>query len=201
MHWRRKWQPIPVFLPGESQGRGSPVGGRLWVRTELDTTERLHFHFHFMNYTRASLVAQTVNNLPAMQKTWVRSLGWEDPLVHGMATHSSILAWRISLTGKPGRLQSMGLQRVGQDWVANHSAAHELHTVGSCRRWEDLYLGENLDQKKQINDTYLSFVLFLLSFFLKTHILWARYIYLNDTCLHIVLFPDIVSCQVLTETL
>ena len=45
MHWRRKWQPTPVFLPGESQGRGSLVGCLLWGRTELDTTERLHFHF------------------------------------------------------------------------------------------------------------------------------------------------------------
>ena len=44
-HWRRKWQPTPVFLPGESQGRGSLVGCRLWGRTESDTTERLHFHF------------------------------------------------------------------------------------------------------------------------------------------------------------
>ena len=45
MHWRRKWQPTPVFLPGESQGRRSQVGCRLWGRTEPDTTERLHFHF------------------------------------------------------------------------------------------------------------------------------------------------------------
>ena len=45
MHWRRKWQPTPVFLPGESQGWGSLVGCRLWGRTESDTTERLHFHF------------------------------------------------------------------------------------------------------------------------------------------------------------
>ena len=45
MHWRRKWQPTPVFLPGESQGRGSLVGCCLWGRTELDMTERLHFHF------------------------------------------------------------------------------------------------------------------------------------------------------------
>ena len=45
MHWRRKWQPTPVFLPGESQGRGRLVGCRLWGRTESDTTERLHFHF------------------------------------------------------------------------------------------------------------------------------------------------------------
>src|SRR5574337_449816 len=45
MHWRRKWQPTPVFLPGESQGQGSLVGFRLWGRKESDTTERLHFHF------------------------------------------------------------------------------------------------------------------------------------------------------------
>ena len=61
---------------------------------------------------RASLVAQMVKNQPAMQETWVRSLGWEDPLEEGMATHSSILAWRIPQTEDPGRLQSMGLQRV-----------------------------------------------------------------------------------------
>ena len=61
----------------------------------------------------ASQVAQTVKNLPAMQETQVRSLGWEDPLEKGMATHSSILAWEIPWTEEPGRLQSMGLQRVG----------------------------------------------------------------------------------------
>ena len=48
-----------------------------------------------------------VKNLPAMQETWVRSLGWEAPLKEGMATHSSILAWRISWTEKPGGLQSV----------------------------------------------------------------------------------------------
>jgi len=54
----------------------------------------------------AFLVAQTVNNLPAMQKTWVQSLAWEDPLEKGMATHSSTLVWRISWT--KSRLQSIG---------------------------------------------------------------------------------------------
>ena len=57
----------------------------------------------------ASLVAQTVKNLPAMQETEVQSLGWEDPLEKGMATHSSILAWRIPWTEEPGGLQSIGL--------------------------------------------------------------------------------------------
>ena len=52
-----------------------------------------------------------VKNLPVMQETWVRSLGWKDPLEKGMATHSSILAWRIPWTEEPGGLQYMGLQR------------------------------------------------------------------------------------------
>ena len=58
---------------------------------------------------------QSVKNLPAKQKTQVRSLGREDPLEKEMVTHSSILDWRIPWTEKPGRLQSMGLQRVGHD--------------------------------------------------------------------------------------
>ena len=66
-----------------------------------------------LQYSWASLMAQLVNNLPAMQETWVLSLGWEDLLEKGMATHSSILAWRIPWTEKPGGPQSMGLQRVG----------------------------------------------------------------------------------------
>ena len=60
----------------------------------------------------ASLVAQTVKNLPAMQEIKVQSLDWEDPLEKGMATHSSILTWIIPWIEEPGGLQSMGLQRV-----------------------------------------------------------------------------------------
>ena len=60
----------------------------------------------------ASLMVQMLKNLPAMQETWVPSLGWEDPLEEGMATHFSILAWRIPWTGEPGVLQSIGLQKV-----------------------------------------------------------------------------------------
>ena len=66
-------------------------------------------------YILVSLVAQMVKNLPAMQETWVQSLGQEDPLEEGMATYSSILAWRIPWTEEPGGLQSMGSQRVGHD--------------------------------------------------------------------------------------
>ena len=63
----------------------------------------------------ASLVAQMVKNLPAVQETWVRLLGWEDPLEEGMETHSSNLAWRIPWTEEAGGLQSMGSQRVRPD--------------------------------------------------------------------------------------
>ena len=60
-------------------------------------------------------MAQRVKNLPAIQKIWVQSLGWEDPLEEGMATHSSILVWRIPMTEEPSGLQSMGSQTVGHD--------------------------------------------------------------------------------------
>ena len=65
--------------------------------------------------TWASLVAQRLKCLPPMRETWVRSLGQEDPLEKEMATHSSILAWRIPWTEEPGRLQSTGSQRVRHD--------------------------------------------------------------------------------------
>ena len=71
------------------------------------------------NTSQGFLVAQLVKNLPAVQETQVRSLGQEDPLEKEMANHSSILAWKIPWTEERGRLQSMGLQRVGHDWVAN----------------------------------------------------------------------------------
>ena len=71
---------------------------------------------HFMLITRlsirASLIAQLVKNLPAVQEAWVRSLGREDPLEKGMSTHSNILAWRIPWTEEPGGPQSMGSRRV-----------------------------------------------------------------------------------------
>ena len=69
--------------------------------------------------SNASLVAQLVKNLPAMQETWVWSLGWEDPLEKGMATHSSILSWRIPQTEEPGGLQSMWSRRVRYNWATN----------------------------------------------------------------------------------
>ena len=70
--------------------------------------------FSFIGMKFLVVVAQSVKN-PAMQETWVQSQGWEDPLEKEMATHSSILVWRIPWTEEPGGLQSMGSQRVGHD--------------------------------------------------------------------------------------
>ena len=80
------------------------VGRILW--------RRIGYPFQF---SWAFLVTQMVKNLPAMWETWVQSLGWEDPLKEGMATHSSILAWRIPWTEESGGFQPMGSQRVGHD--------------------------------------------------------------------------------------
>ena len=68
---------------------------------------------------RLRYVSQRLKRLPPMRETWVRSLGWEDPLEKEMATHSSILAWRSPWMEEPGRLQSTGSQRVGHDWATS----------------------------------------------------------------------------------
>ena len=73
-------------------------------------------------------MAQRLKNLPAMWETWVQSLGWEDPLEKEMATHSSILAWRIPWTEEPDGLQSTGSQRVGHDWATSLSLSHGYTT-------------------------------------------------------------------------
>ena len=83
----------PGSFPGSGRSPGEGIG-------------------YSFQYSWASLVAQKVKNLPAMQETWVQSLGWEDPLEEGTATHSSILAWRIPWTEEPDRLQSTGSQKV-----------------------------------------------------------------------------------------
>ena len=79
-----------AFLPGKSYGQRSLAGYNPWGHKEFVMTEATE---HIVLW--ASLVAQLVKNLPAMQETWVQSLGWEDLLEKGTATHSSILAWRI----------------------------------------------------------------------------------------------------------
>ena len=96
-YWRRKWQPTPVLLPGKSHAWRSLVGCSPWGRYESDRLSDFTFTFHF----------------PALEKE--------------MATHSSVLAWRIPGTGEPGGLPSMGSQRVRHDWsdLAAAAAAEE----------------------------------------------------------------------------
>ena len=79
-------------------------------------------------------MAWMVKHLPAMQETRVWSLGWEDSLKKEMVPHSSILSWTIPWTEKPGRLQSTGSQRVGQDWATNTLAFY----LAVFYRWESL---------------------------------------------------------------
>ena len=78
----------------------------------------------------APLVGQMVKSLPAMQETWVLSLGWEDPLEKEMATHSSIHVWKITWTEEPSRLQ--GSKRVGHDWATNTSTLHSVYVYSIC---------------------------------------------------------------------
>ena len=136
MHRKRKWQPTPVFLPGESLGRGSLVGYRLWGRTESDTTE----------VTQQQQQQQQHKSNGEGNGTPLQDSCLENPMdagawkaaVHGvaegqaqlndftftfhfhalekeMATHSSVLAWRTPGTEEPGGLPSMGLHRVRHD--------------------------------------------------------------------------------------
>ena len=73
-------------------------------------------------------MAQMIKNLPSMWETWVRPLGWEDPLEEEMATYSSVLAWRIPRTQEPGRLQSMGCKESDTTWRLNSFSF--IHSVG-----------------------------------------------------------------------
>ena len=86
--------------------------------------------FCFLNFI-IFRVAQMVKRLSAMQETWVRSLGWEDPLEKETAAHSSILVWKILWTAEPGRLPSTGSQRVGHDWATSLSLSLYVYNT-SC---------------------------------------------------------------------
>ena len=101
--------PIPMVSKSES--------GRTGVRTQASFTPDLCFHVSTaLNFIiGVGMVAQMIKNLPAVQETWVQPLGQEDPLEEGMATHSSILAWRVPWTEEPGELQCTGSQRVRRD--------------------------------------------------------------------------------------
>ena len=130
----RRFLAKEVLLHG-TQHYSVPTGsGNFWnnCRDNLDMNTSILESLDFP-------VAQMVKNLPTMQETRVRSLGWEDPLEKGMAIHSSILVWRIPCTQKPGRL-SCG-HKESHDWVTNtHSCEQEGFTPkspsGAAYNWE-----------------------------------------------------------------
>ena len=135
MH-RRLWG---VSIKERKSGRQSGCS-RIWLTALVESLINSTTIYWVLTYMRsgASLVAQIVKNLPVMQETRVQPLGWEDPLEKGMATHSSILAWRIPWTEEPDLLQSMGLQRVGHVWVTNAylpCAGHYGCCCGNSNEW------------------------------------------------------------------
>ena len=85
------------------------------MENELGTRNLIHELWHLVKILNASLVSETVKDLPTMQETCVQSLGWKDPLEKGTVNHSSIPAWRIPCTEDPGGLKAMGSQREGHD--------------------------------------------------------------------------------------
>ena len=119
----------------------------------------------------ASQVAQMVKNQPAMQEMWVQCLGWKDPLEEGMATYSRILAGRIPWTEESGGLQSMGSQRVGHDWVTEHTHTHTYACAGgpecSFQRNISFFFAVNLSFSPLPLNTLplVSWILFLSSIF------------------------------------
>ena len=132
-YWRKKWQPTPVFLPGESQGQRSLVGCPLWGHTESDTTEamkRLSMHACVGEGNGIPLQYSCLENPRDKGAWWAAIYGVAKSrtrlsdftftfhfhaLEKEMATHSSILAWRIPGTKEPSGLPSMGSHRVGHD--------------------------------------------------------------------------------------
>ena len=155
MHWRRKWQPTPVFLPGESQGQGSLVGCRVrhnWSDIAAAAAAAAAAADVLRDCSRCQQstcpcgswmmdaiclgfqLSQMVKNTPAMQETWVQYLDWEDPLEKRKHTHSSILAWRIPWT-------------VYSPWGHKESDMTErlsLFTFTNTRSWLSTYIRINI---------------------------------------------------------
>ena len=123
MHWRRKWQPTPVFLPGESHGQRSLVGCSPWSRTESDTTEATWQQTHEL-WIRGSPDGTSGTESTCQSRRckrcrfdpWVKKIPWSRKW-----QPSSVLAWKVPWTEETGRLQSMGPQRVGHSWITEHT--------------------------------------------------------------------------------
>ena len=129
----------PVLSCGEQTERRQLLWGDCGSEVEVDGSQlAVSFSLQILYQLsyQGSLVTQTVKRLSTMRETQVRSLGREDPLEKEMAIHSSITAWKIPWTEEPGRLQSMGSQRVGHDWAASLSLSPCRLCSASQRQWE-----------------------------------------------------------------
>ena len=110
--WRRNWQPTPICVHVCVCVCVCVYFNQIWEVLAIIVS---NIFAAISVFSGASLVAQRLKRLPARQETQIQSLGREDPLEKELATHSSILAWRIPRTEEPGGLQSTGSQRVGHD--------------------------------------------------------------------------------------
>ena len=124
--WKIPW----TEKPGRQQSMGSQRVGHDWATSHKSTILQLKKIIIFKishplkvvkEDSKEYMVAQTLKHLPTMRETWVQSLGREYPQEKEIATHSSTLAWKIPWTEKPGRLQSVGSQRVGHNWMTSLS--------------------------------------------------------------------------------
>ena len=161
--WRRKWQLTPVFLPGESHGWKGLVGYSLWGCKESNTTKQLT-HTHTHTRKRASRVAQLVKNVPAMQQTQVWSLVGDATWRRACNPLPVFLSGESPWIEEPGRLQSRGSQRVGHDWVTEHSAYYEKPHWGAKPLFP---LHKNTVYKFMINlsyKRYLNHLIIIMSF-------------------------------------
>ena len=156
-------------------------------------TFKIYSQYSIINDSH-SLVTQMVKNRPEMQETQVRSLGWEDPLEEGMATHSSILAWRIPWTEEPGGLQSMGSQRLGE---YTHIPCYTSHPMTDLKLkvytfWLPSPIASTSHSPSPLATTilfYLSMSLDFVSFF-RCHI----YVWSYGICLSLPDLPHLVKC-------
>ena len=117
-HWHRPLGNTEWRRGSELRGTGQ-CPSTCWPQENKRLPHAEDWLLYILTWPGPSLVAQMVKNLPQVQEIWVQSLGWEDPLEKGMATHSSFLAWRIPWIEEPGGLQSMGAQRVRHGWATN----------------------------------------------------------------------------------
>ena len=122
---------LSQYLPWVTKSRALQ---HAWTRLSFCYSK--HCSLKNKSYVQTTLVVEMVKNLPAVQETWIQSLGREDPLEKRMATHPNILAWRIPWAEEPGRLHPTGSQRVRHDWVTNTFTL--MYGQGLPSRWFSL---------------------------------------------------------------